>query len=232
LGKDKAVILLSGGLDSATALAIAFHKGYEILPLTIDYGQRHKWEIESSKKLVQHYNLIHHKIVELDLTSIGGSALTDNFDIPKNRDIEDMSGEIPITYVPARNTIFLSIALGYAEVEKARYIYIGVNALDYSGYPDCRLEFINSFETLANLATKVSVENKIRFKIHTPLIQMTKKEIIQKGCELGVDYSLTHTCYDPNSNGIPCGYCDACVLRMKGFKDAGLKDPLNYSREL
>lgn len=230
--KEKAVVLLSGGLDSATSLAIAFKKGYEVLPLTIDYGQRHKWEIDCSKKLIQYYNLNHHKIVELDLASIGGSALTDKFDIPKNRHIDDMSSEIPITYVPARNTIFLSIALGYAEVEKARHIYMGVNALDYSGYPDCRPEFIKSFETLANLATKISVENKIKFKIHTPLIQMTKKEIIKKGCELGVDYSLTHTCYDPNSIGDPCGCCDACMLRLKGFKDAGLKDPLNYSSEL
>ncbi len=230
--KEKAVILLSGGLDSATILALAINKGFEVLPLTFLYGQKHNWEIGSAKKLVRFHNLKNHKIIKIDLSSIGGSALTDKIDVPKNRNLDEMEEGIPITYVPARNTIFLSIALGYAEVENTHTIFIGVNAIDYSGYPDCRPEFIQSFETTANLATKMGVEGNGRIKIHTPLIDMGKSKIIKTGIELGVDYSLTHSCYDPNSDGNPCGECDACILRLKGFEEAGLKDPLIYNNEL
>ncbi len=226
MGKEKAVVLLSGGLDSATALAIAIQSGFKILPLTIDYGQKHIWEIESSKNLIRHFKISSHKVFKLDLSSIGGSALTDDIEVPKNRNNEEISEEIPITYVPARNTIFLSIALGYAEVKNANHIFIGVNAIDYSGYPDCRPEFIQSFETTANLATKMGVEGFRKIKIHTPLIDMEKSSIIKTGIELGVDYSITHSCYDPKSDGKPCKECDACILRLKGFEEAGLKDPL------
>lgn len=232
MGKEKAVVLLSGGLDSATTVAIALNNGLDVLPLSIDYGQKHLWEIESSKKLIHHFGLHTHKIIRIDLSNIGGSALTDEIKIPKNRSGKDMGEGIPITYVPARNLIFLSIALGYAEVENAHNIILGVNAIDYSGYPDCRPEFIQAFETTANLATKMGVEGNDKIKIHTPLIDLEKSKIIKTGIELGVDYSLTHSCYDPDFEGNPCGECDACLLRLKGFEEAGVEDPLIYPNEL
>ena len=232
MGKEKAVVLLSGGLDPATVLAVALDLGYEVLPITIDYGQRHIWEIKSSKKIIKYFRIDNHKIIAFDLSVIGGSALTDDFEVPKNRYSKDLSSEIPITYVPARNLIFLSIALGYAEVQKASDIFLGVNAVDYSGYPDCRPEFINSFQQTANFATKMGSEGKKDIKIHTPLIDLNKCEIIKKGISLGVDYSITHSCYDPNSVGKSCSQCDACVLRIKGFIEAGLEDPLPYQNEL
>lgn len=227
----KAVVLLSGGLDSATTLALAMKDGYHVLPLTIVYGQKHAWEINSAKKLVKYYRLKNHRIVNLDLAAFGGSALTDELEVPKNRSINDMDDDIPITYVPARNTVFLSIALAYAEARDACHIFLGVNAIDYSGYPDCRPVFIKAFESVANLGTKMGVEGT-KINIHTPLIHMKKHEIIKTGIDLGVDYSLTHSCYDPGDDGISCGACDACTLRLKGFQDAGLHDPLNYQNEL
>ena len=233
MGHDdkKAVVLLSGGLDSATTLALAIKDDYYIFPLTIVYGQKHAWEINSAKKLVEFYGLKNHKIVNLDLSSFGGSALTDELEVPKNRGVNDMDNDIPITYVPARNTVFLSIALAFAEAMDVSSIFLGVNAIDYSGYPDCRPEFIKSFESVANLGTKMGIEGT-KININTPLIHMKKNEIIKKGLALGVDYSLTHSCYDPGNDGISCGACDACTLRLKGFQDVGLHDPLNYQNEL
>ena len=224
--KKKAVILLSGGLDSTTCLAIAKDQGFDLYALTVNYGQRHDFEMESAKNVVQRFSVQKHSILDIDLAQFGGSALTDEIDVPKNRDESTMT-DIPVTYVPARNTVLLSLALAWAETLESFDIFIGVNALDYSGYPDCRPEFIKAFEQTANLATKAGVDGK-KFKIHTPLIDLTKAEIIQKGIELGVDYGLTSTCYDPKENGNPCGQCDACILRLKGFKDAGLEDPLSY----
>ncbi|MZH02465.1 MAG: 7-cyano-7-deazaguanine synthase QueC [Nitrospinae bacterium] len=226
--KNKAVVLLSGGLDSTTTLAIAKNQGYEIYALSFDYGQRHRIELERAKEIAQKYAVKDHQIMKINLRQFGGSALTDSIEVPANRDEQEMSEKIPITYVPARNTIFLSFCLGYAEVKNAHNIFLGVNAVDYSGYPDCRPEFISAFETLANLATKAGVEGKEKLKIHTPLIQLTKAEIILKGIELGVDFSLTHSCYNPDQNGNGCGVCDSCQLRLKGFKEAGLKDPIGY----
>ena len=222
----KAVILLSGGLDSTTCLAIAKEQEYDLYALTVNYGQRHAFELEAAKKVAQTIDVIKHSIVNIDLAQFGGSALTDDIDVPKDRDESDMT-DIPVTYVPARNTVFLSMALAWAETLGTTDIFIGVNALDYSGYPDCRPEFIESFERTANLATKAGVGGK-QFKIHTPLIHLTKAEIIRKGIELGVDYGMTTSCYDPQENGDPCGRCDACTLRLKGFKEDGLEDPLNY----
>ncbi len=224
--KKKAVILLSGGLDSTTCLAIAKDHGFDLYALTVNYGQRHVFELYSAKKTAKQFGVEKHAILDVDIGQFGGSALTDNIGVPKDRDESSMTN-IPITYVPARNTVFLSMALAWAETLGAFDIFIGVNALDYSGYPDCRPEFIESFEQTANLATKAGVEGN-QFKIHTPLIDLTKAEIIQKGIDLGVDYGLTSTCYDPKENGNPCGHCDACTLRLKGFQDAGLEDPLNY----
>lgn len=225
--KRKAVILLSGGLDSTTCAAIARKKQFELYGLTINYGQKHIFEIESAKFVADYFNMKKHIVIDIDLASFGGSSLTSkNLEVPKNRMISN--NDIPTTYVPARNTVFLSISLAQAEVINSFDIFIGVNALDYSGYPDCRPEFISQFEKLANLATKESVENKGRYKIHTPLINLTKSEIIQKGLKLNVDYSITSSCYDPHKNGNPCGDCDACILRLKGFEEAGKKDPLNY----
>lgn len=224
----KAVVLLSGGLDSATTAAIAAANGYAIYALSIDYGQRHRFELESARRVAAAVGVAEHKLVTIDLASLGGSALTANIAVPQGRSPEQISSGIPITYVPARNTVMLSIALGYAEVLGAADIFIGVNAVDYSGYPDCRPEFIAAFEALANLATKAGVEGTSKFRIHTPLIKLTKAEIIQRGTRLGVDYSLTHTCYAPNEAGISCGQCDACHLRQKGFADAGLVDPIHY----
>jgi len=225
---SKAIVLLSGGLDSTTVLAIAIDRGYEISVLTFNYGQRHDFEIDCAKDIVAHFNIKTHHITNIDLGSIGGSALTDDLDVPKGRDLDEMNSEIPITYVPARNTIFLSYALALAEVERTFNIFIGVNALDYSGYPDCRPEYIEAFQKMGRLATKSGIKEKEQLQIHTPLIEMTKSEIIQAGTALGVDYSITHSCYDPISKGNPCGRCDACQLRLKGFMEARTVDPLNY----
>ena len=227
--KKTSVILLSGGLDSTTCLAIAKDQGFDIIGLTINYGQKHIFELESAKSIARYFNIKNHSIINIDLASFGGSSLTStNMKVPKNRRTADIN-DIPSTYVPARNTVFLSIALARAETINSFDIFIGVNALDYSGYPDCRPEFISEFEKLANLATKESIEKKGQYKIHTPLIHLKKSEIIQKGMELNVDYSMTSSCYDPYENGNPCGSCDACELRLKGFKDAGKIDPLEYT---
>ena len=222
----KAVVLVSGGLDSTTCLAMAREQGFDLYALTFNYGQRHDHELNSAKMVVDLFNIEDHSIIDIDLSQFGGSALTDEIDVPKNRDSSDMA-DIPVTYVPARNTVFLSLALAWAEVLGSFDIFIGVNALDYSGYPDCRPEYISSFEKTANLATKAGVSGS-SFKIHTPLIDMTKSEIIKTGMDIGVDYSLTSSCYDPDHKGNPCGLCDACYLRLKGFKEAGITDPLNY----
>lgn len=224
--KKKAIVLLSGGLDSATVLAIALKTGYSPVTLCFDYGQRHRVELAKARALSLKMGALEHREVKVDLRQFGGSALTDEIAVPKGRTEGEMSAEIPITYVPARNTIFLSFALAAAEVAGAEDIFIGVNAIDYSGYPDCRPEYIQAFEQMANLATKAGVEGTSKFKIHTPLIQMTKAEIIKKGLELGVDYSLTHSCYHPDANGRPCGQCDSCLLRKKGFQEAGVVDPV------
>ena len=222
----KAVVLVSGGLDSTTCLAMAREKGFDLYALTFNYGQRHDHELNSAKMVVDFFNIQNHSIIDIDLAQFGGSALTDKIDVPKKRDLSDMA-EIPVTYVPARNTVFLSLALAWAEVLGSFDIFIGVNALDYSGYPDCRPEYISSFEKTANLATKAGVSGS-SFRIHTPLIDLTKSEIVKVGMDLGVDYSLTSSCYDPDQDGNPCGLCDACYLRLKGFKEAGIIDPLSY----
>jgi 7-cyano-7-deazaguanine synthase len=223
----KAIVLLSGGLDSATILAIAKDEGFQSFTLSFDYGQRHRIELDRAKELSERMGALQHRVIDIDLAQFGGSALTDAIEVPKNRDDTAMAEGIPITYVPARNTIFLSYALAFAEVQGAKDIFIGVNAVDYSGYPDCRPEFIAAYEKVANLATKAGVEGK-SLKIHTPLIDLTKAEIIQKGLKLGVDYGLTHSCYDPDDKGLACGVCDSCQLRLRGFKEAGVKDPVKY----
>ena len=225
----KAVVLLSGGLDSATTLAIARDEGFDAYALSFNYGQRHAWELEAARRVAAAIGAAEHRIAQIDLRVFGGSALTGNIDVPKGRAIHEMSRGIPVTYVPARNTIFLSFALAWAEVLAANDIFIGVNALDYSGYPDCRPEFIEAFEHMANLATKAGVEGRQKLKIHTPLIAMTKAQIIRRGIELGVDYGLTSSCYDPSPKGAPCGQCDSCLLREKGFRECGIKDPLRAS---
>jgi 7-cyano-7-deazaguanine synthase len=226
--KQKAVVLLSGGIDSTTTLAIAKNMGFEIYALSFRYGQRHEVELEAASLIARHFNTAEHLIVDIDLRRIGGSALTGDIAVPKSRNIKQMGKNIPVTYVPARNTIFLSYALAWAETIKAFDIFIGVNALDYSGYPDCRPEYIEAYEKMANLATKAGVEGKQRLKINTPLIKMTKAQIIRKGIELGVDYSQTHSCYDPSAEGVACGECDSCLLRLNGFQEAGLKDSIRY----
>ena len=228
IAEKKAVILSSGGLDSTTAMAIAKLDGYLIYSLSFSYGQRHKIELEAAKKVADKIGVERHLVINLDLNKIGGSALTDSIDVPKNRNDKAISANIPVTYVPARNTIFLSYALAWAEVIGSSDIFIGVNAIDYSGYPDCRPEYIEAFEKMANLATKAGVEGLSRIKINTPLLNMSKAQIIKSGIELGVDYSLTHSCYDPNPEGTACGRCDSCILRKKGFKEAGVKDPTKY----
>jgi 7-cyano-7-deazaguanine synthase len=222
----KAVILLSGGLDSATVLAIAKAEGYELYALSFSYGQRHAWELEAAKLVAASIGVAQHRVTTIDLRAFGGSALTADIDVPKGREPEEMAHGIPITYVPARNTIFLSFALAWAEVLGASDIFLGVNALDYSGYPDCRPEFIEAFEKMANLATKAGVEGRQNLRIHTPLIALTKAQIVAKGRELGVDYGLTSSCYDPGPMGAPCGQCDSCLLRQKGFRENGIEDPL------
>jgi 7-cyano-7-deazaguanine synthase len=229
MADKKAVVLLSGGLDSATTLAIAQSEDFRCYALTFRYGQRHTKEIEAAKNVARFLGAVEHRIIDIDLGQFGGSSLTDNkIEVPKDRADLGKSGKIPPTYVPARNTIFLSYALAWAEVLGAFDIFIGVNSTDYSGYPDCRAEFIAAFEKTANLATAVAVEAKRKFKIHTSIINMTKAEIILTGTKLGVDFSLTHSCYDPDDKGRSCGRCDSCRLRLKGFAEAGLKDPIEY----
>jgi 7-cyano-7-deazaguanine synthase len=225
----KAVVLSSGGLDSTTAMAMAKSEGYDVYSLSFSYGQRHSVELEAAKRVAENLGAIKHLVIDIDLKLIGGSALTDDIEVPKDRNEGEMTEEIPVTYVPARNTIFLSYALGWAEVIGASDIFIGVNAVDYSGYPDCRPEFIAAFEKLANLATKVGVEGTSKIKIRTPLIHLTKAEIIRRGIELGVDYGLTLSCYDPSLDGGACGHCDSCLLRKKGFVEAGVPDPTKYA---
>jgi 7-cyano-7-deazaguanine synthase len=221
-----AIVLLSGGLDSTTALAIAKHEGFACYAMSFRYGQRHKIELARAQEVATAMGAIQHVIVDIDLRQFGGSALTSDIDVPKDRSIDDMGHGIPVTYVPARNTIFLSFALAWAETLGVSDIFVGVNALDYSGYPDCRPEYIEAYERMANLATKAGVEGTQRLKIHTPLIQLTKAQIIQAGLALGVDYGITSSCYDPGLNGEPCGQCDSCQLRAKGFAEAGNVDPL------
>jgi len=224
-----AVILSSGGMDSTTAMAIARDEGFDIFSLSFDYGPRPVFELTAAKKIAELFKAVRHLVIHIDLAKIGGSALTDEIQVPKGGKKSEMKYEIPITYVPARNTIFLSCALAWAEVLEASQIFIGVNAIDYSGYPDCRPEYIEAFEKMANLATKAGVTGKTSIKIRTPLLKMTKAQIIQKGMELGVDYHMTHSCYDPSPGGIACGQCDSCILRKKGFMEAGIEDPIPYS---
>jgi len=223
-----AVILLSGGLDSATTAAIARAEGFELAAVSFDYGQRHRTELDAAQRVARSLGIVRHITIPIDLRPFGASALTAAIDVPKGRTSDEMETGIPITYVPARNTVFLSLALAYAEVMSAADIFIGVNAIDYSGYPDCRPEYIAAFEQMANLATKASVEGRLRFKIHTPLVNLTKAEIIRRGTALDVDYGLTRSCYDPDPSGAACGRCDSCTLRLKGFQEAGLTDPAPY----
>ena len=222
-----AVVLLSGGIDSTTTLAIAIAEGYEIYALSFDYGQRHQIETAAARRVANSLGAKEHRIAKIDLCVFGGSALTDDVPVPKQRSETEIGHGIPITYVPARNTIFLAYALAWAEVIPASDIFLGVNAIDYSGYPDCRPEFIEAFETVAKLGTKAGVEGR-RFKVHTPLIKFSKADIIRKAVELGVDLSLTQSCYDPSPEGVACGECDSCLLRLKGFREAGIKDPVRY----
>jgi 7-cyano-7-deazaguanine synthase len=223
-----AVVLLSGGLDSATAAAIARHEGFDLYALSVDYGQRHRFELEAARRVAQSLGVRRHVILAVDLTQFGGSALTSSVAVPKGRSPSEMGHGIPVTYVPARNTVFLSLALAYAETVDAADLFLGVNALDYSGYPDCRPEFVAAFEHLANVATKAGVEDRLRFRVHAPLIRLSKAQIIRRGLELGVDYALTHSCYDPSPEGLSCGQCDSCQLRLKGFAEAGCHDPAKY----
>lgn len=223
-----AVILVSGGLDSATVLAIARNEGFELNAISFDYGQRHRFELEAARRVCAANQVRRHITAPIDLRALGGSALTSDLAVPKDRSDADMGSGIPITYVPARNTVFLSLALGWAEVLGASDLFIGVNAVDYSGYPDCRPEFIAAFERLANLATKSGVEGTARWQVHAPLISLSKADIIRTGIRLRVDYNLTHSCYDPDPQGLSCGRCDSCRLRLKGFAEAGLTDPIRY----
>jgi 7-cyano-7-deazaguanine synthase len=228
-GAKPAVVLLSGGLDSATALAVARRDGFRCHALSIAYGQRHAAELDAARRVAQALGAVGHRVVGIDLRAVGGSALTDDIAVPKDRTAEKMAQGIPVTYVPARNTVFLALALGYAEVVGAFDIFIGVNAIDYSGYPDCRPEFIAAFEGLADLATKAGVEGRGRFRVHAPLVHLAKADIIRLGHSLGVDYGLTHSCYDPAPDGAACGRCDSCLLRRAGFEAAGLPDPTRYA---
>lgn len=231
MANKPAVILLSGGLDSATILAIAKAEGFAPFALSFRYGQRHDVELAAAQRVAQSQQVAAHIIATIDLRAFGGSALTADIKVPKDRSLEEMERDIPVTYVPARNTIFLSFALAYAETLNASDVFIGVNALDYSGYPDCRPEYIAAYEQMANLATKAGVAGEQRLNIHTPLIAMTKAQIIQRGLTLGVNFSLTHSCYDPDTEGISCGRCDSCLLRLKGFAEAGAVDPVKYQIE-
>src|SRR4051794_9210657 len=223
-----AVVLLSGGIDSTTTLAIAIADGYETYGLSFDYGQRHEIETEAARRAANSLGVKEHRIAKIDLAIFGGSALTASIDVPKQRSEKEIADEIPVTYVPARNTIFLAYALAWAEVIQADNIFIGVNAIDYSGYPDCRPEFIEAFENLASVGTKAGVEGR-RFQIHTPLIKLSKADIIRKALELRVDLSLTHSCYDPTPEDLACGECDSCLLRLKGFRETGVTDPIRYA---
>jgi 7-cyano-7-deazaguanine synthase len=226
----RAVVLLSGGIDSTTTLAIAIAEGFEAYALSFDYGQRHQIETQAARRVADSLGTKEHRIAKIDLRVFGGSALTDQIDVPKQRSETEIAHGIPVTYVPARNTIFLAYALAWAEVIQAADIFLGVNAIDYSGYPDCRPEFIEAFQTLANLATKAGVEGG-RFQLHTPLIKFSKAEIIRKAVQLGVNLSLTHSCYDPSPEGLACGECDSCLLRLKGFREAGITDPVRYGKK-
>lgn len=227
--QTKAVVLLSGGLDSATTLAIARSEGYATFALTVDYGQRHRRELEAARLVAQSLGAAEHRLVRLELRAIGGSALTDEIAVPKDRPMAEMEQGIPVTYVPARNTILLGVALGYAEVVGAFDIFIGCNAIDYSGYPDCRPEFLQQFEALANVATKAAVEGLGVFRVHAPLLYLSKANIIREGKRLGVDFRLTHSCYEPTEEGLACGRCDSCRLRLKGFLEAHERDPIGYA---
>jgi 7-cyano-7-deazaguanine synthase len=234
-----AIVLTSGGLDSTTCLAIARSEGFaNLYSLTFDYGQRHRQELQAAERVAEKFGVVEHRVIKIDLRQFGHSALTADINVPKDRDESAMNAEVPVTYVPARNTIFLSFALAWAEILEVKDVYLGVNAIDYSGYPDCRPEFIAAFETMANLATKIAVQGTVRlgspqaeaqrFRVHTPLIKLTKAEIVLCGVALGVDYSLTHSCYDPAPDGRACGHCDSCLLRKKGFAQAGVADPTRY----
>jgi 7-cyano-7-deazaguanine synthase len=224
----RAVVLLSGGLDSTTTLAIARAEGYEVHALTYRYGQRHQVEVAAAQRVAAHYDVANHIVVPIDLRVFGGSALTSDLAVPKDRSTEAMAGGIPITYVPARNTIFLSFALAFAEVLDTGHIFLGVNVLDYSGYPDCRPEYLAAFEKMANLATRAGVEGRQYLTLHAPLLQLTKAQIIARGLQLRAPYALTSSCYDPSPDGAACGHCDACLLRLKGFAEAGARDPITY----
>jgi 7-cyano-7-deazaguanine synthase len=229
----KAVCLLSGGLDSSTCLGVALRDGFTCYALSFEYGQRHNIELEAAAHIARHFQVVEHRVAHIDLRAFGGSALTADIDVPKHPSLDDLALDqtahgIPITYVPARNTIFLAYALAWAEVLECSDIFIGVNAIDYSGYPDCRPEYIQAFERMANLATKAGVEGRTHTRIHTPLAKLGKADIVRLGADVGVDFSLTHSCYDPDSTGQPCGQCDSCLLRRKGFEEAGLQDPLVY----
>jgi 7-cyano-7-deazaguanine synthase len=226
----RAVVLLSGGLDSTTTLVTTIAEGYETYALSFEYGQRHKIELDAARRIARALGAKEHRVAKIDMRIFGGSALTDDVDVPKKRSVTEIGHGIPVTYVPARNTIFLSYALALAETVGARDIFIGANAIDYSGYPDCRPEFMAAFETLANLATKAGVEGA-RFRIHAPLIKFSKAEIIRKALEFDVDLALTHSCYDPSPEGVACGECDSCLLRLKGFREAGLEDPIGYANK-
>lgn len=226
-----AVVLLSGGLDSATTAAIARSEGFDLYALSVDYGQRHRFELDAARRVADSLAVREHKVVRIDLAAFGNSALTAAIDVPKGRSTDEMGLGVPITYVPARNTVFLALALAYAEVRATGDIFLGVNAVDYSGYPDCRPEFLAAFERLAQLATKAGVEGLLSCRLHAPLVHLTKAEIIRRGVELGVDYGLTHSCYDPLADGRSCGACDACLLRLRGFAEAGLSDPIQYAAQ-
>jgi 7-cyano-7-deazaguanine synthase len=226
--KPKAVVLLSGGMDSATIAAIALNEGFDVHALTFRYGQRHEAELEASHRVAKRLGIRRHVVLDIDLRAFGGSALTGELEVPKDTPLEEIGQRIPPTYVPARNTIFLAFALGWAEVLGASDIFMGANAMDYSGYPDCRPEYIRAFQRMANLATRAGVEEGRRMTIHTPLISLSKREIIERGLALGVDYAITLTCYDPSPDGAACGRCDACLLRLKGFREAGIEDPAPY----
>jgi 7-cyano-7-deazaguanine synthase len=228
MSAKKAVVLLSGGLDSATTLALAKSDGYDAYALSVRYGQRHDAELEAAARVAEALQAKRHLVIDVDLAAIGGSALTDDIAVPKHDSAEEIDDGIPITYVPARNTVFLSLALAWSEVLGAEDIYLGVNAIDYSGYPDCRPEYVQAFEAMANLATKAAVEGRQRIRIHAPLVNLSKREIIELGRELGVDYSLTHSCYDPDEQGRACGRCPSCLLRLEGFRQARVEDSVAY----
>ncbi len=228
MADQNAVVLLSGGLDSTTVLAIAQDQGFNVHALSFSYGQRHSVELDAAKRIAAAANVASHEVAQIDLRTFGGSALTSDIEVPKARSLDDMADDIPITYVPARNTVFLSFALAFAEVVEADDIFLGVNALDYSGYPDCRPEYIEAFRQMANLATRRGVEGH-EMRIHVPLIDLTKAQIVARGLELGIDYSVTLSCYDPSSSGEACGACDACLLRIRGFAENGISDPAPYS---